>query len=255
MNSRLSNQPVILFAAIWVMLATLAAGTSAQSRSAPEGKLSDAFTEAMRSPFHVHRTPPGLPGPGLLLSAVEYRSAAQTPPAGFSMGLPVTGAPPQEAEPSSDRLVGLTTFGAVASHMATAYFLRCQGVFGDPLVDPGRYTGTGWPGSIGVPPGAGGRGCPFFEDHSDLVGSGFLLLVPTLATAGAAALGGSGFLRAVGGSALGFAGSLLFYKGMTGLTTDTLDRLPIPMWFFGGFMHGVTTAYFSNRGSRKGATQ
>lgn len=245
MNTFRFLKPIVLLTVLVGSVAALAPETSAQSRSVPEGKLTDAITEAMRSPFHVHRAHLGPLDPGLPLSAVGFPSTAQGPPIGLSRGLPNTSAPPQEVKPSSDRLVGMATFGAVASHLATAYFLRCQGVPGERFVDPGRYTGTGWPGVTGVPPGAGGMGCPFFEDYSGLVGSGFLLLVPPLATAGAATLGGSGFLRAVGGSALGFAGSLLFYKGMTGLTRGTLSGLPIPMWFLGGFMHGVTTAYLS----------
>ncbi len=249
------RKPIVFLSVVVGSVAALATEGSAQSRSTLERGLSDAVAEALRSPFYADHSPPGVGGPGLLLPVVAYPNAAPGPSAGLWTALPSTGVLPQEAGMSTDRLVGMATFGAVASHMATAYFLRCQGVPGEPFGDPGRFTGTGWPGVIGVPPGAGGRGCPFFEDHSELVGSGFLLLVPPLATAGAATLGGSGFLRAVGGSALGFAGSLLFYKGMTGLTTGTLDRLPIPMWFIGGFMHGVTTAYFSNRGSRNGATQ
>ena len=237
----------ILLGALLVGLAGFAAETSAQSRPTPKRPLSDAVAEVLRSPFHVHRAPLGPPGQGLLLSAVGYPSAAQGPTAGLPMGLPNTDA--QEAGTSTDRLVGMTTFGAVASHVATAFFLRCQD---GRLGDPGRFTGPGWPGVIGVPPGQRGSRCPFLDDHSDLVGSVFLLLVPTLTTAGAATLGGSGFLRAVGGSAVGLAGSLLFYRGMTGLTTGSLEGLSIPFWLMGGFMHGVTTAYFSNRGQRKG---
>jgi hypothetical protein len=99
---------------------------------------------------------------------------------------------------------------------------------------------------IGFPSSEGESLCPSVKTNSNLVQDGFLLLVPTMTTAGAATVSGSGLLRAVGGSALGFVGSLLFYKGMTGLTNvDSIEDLPIPMWFMGGFMHGVVTAYLS----------
>lgn len=238
---------LLLSCALLLALGPLAVETSAQSRSTPKRPLSDAVAEVLRSPFHGDRASLGQPGQGFLLSAAGYPSATQGPTAGLSMGLPNTGA--QEAGTSTDRLVGMTAFGAVASHVAAAFFLRCQA---GRLGDPGRFTGPGWPGVVGVPPGPRGSRCPFLDDHSDLVGSVFLLVVPTLTTAGAATLGGSGFLRAVGGSALGLAGSLLFYRGMTGLTTGSLESLSIPFWLMGGFMHGVTTAYFSNRGQRKG---
>ena len=139
MNSKRSNKSAILCTAISVMLATLAAETSAQAGSIPARQLSDAVAEVLRSPFHVHRAPLGPPGQGLLLSAVGYPSAAQGPTAGLSMGLPNTGA--QEAGTSTDRLVGMTTFGAVASHLATAFFLRCQASPGGPFGVPGATPG------------------------------------------------------------------------------------------------------------------
>ena len=247
MNSRLSTQSVILFTAISVTLATLAPETSAQSGSTPGRRLSDAVAEVLRSPFYGHRAPLGLGGQGLLLPAVGYPNAVQGRSTSLSRGLPNAEAPPQEVESTANRLVGVTTFGAVASHITTALFLRCQ--FGPSTYDtndPGRYTGLGRPGVIGFPPGEDKSPCRYVDAGSELVAGGFLVLVPTLTTAGAATLSGSGFLRAVGGSALGFVGSLLFYKGMTSLTkVDSFEDLAIPMWFMGGFMHGVATAYLS----------
>ena len=244
MNSRLSTQSVILFTAISVTLTTLAPETSAQSRPTPERQLSDAVAEVLRSPFHAHHALLGLGGQGLLLPAVGYPNAAQGRPMSLSTGLLNAEAPLQEGVPSPNRLVGMTTLGAIASHITTALFLRCQ--FGYSNNDPGRYTELGRPGVIGFPPGEGESVCRYFNTGSELVAGGFLVLVPTLTTAGAATLAGSEFLRAVGGSALGFLGSFLFYRGMSEMANEkSIEDLQILTWFMGGLIHGFTAAYFS----------
>ena len=237
-------RPSILLGALLVALAAFAPETSAQSRPTPERHLSDAVAEVLRSPFHVHRALLGLGGQGLLLPAVGYPNAAQGRPMSLSTGLLNTGAPPAEGVPSPNRLVGMTTLGAIASHITTALFLRCQ--FGYSNNDPGRYTELGRPGVIGFPPGEGESVCRYFNTGSELVAGGFLVLVPTLTTAGAATLAGSEFLRAVGGSALGFLGSFLFYRGMSEMANEkSIEDLQILTWFMGGLIHGLTAAYFS----------
>ncbi len=234
----------ILLGVLLVGFAGFSIETSAQSRSTPERPLSEAVAEVLRSPFHVHRTTVGLGGQSLLLPAVGYANAGEGRATSLSRSEANAEVPLQEVEWSANRLVAVTTFGAVASHITTALFLRCQLV--PPPNDPGRYTGLGRPGVIGLPSGEGESLCRKFDAGSELVAGGFLVLVPTLTTAGAATLSGSGFLRSVGGSALGFVGSLLFYKGMTRLTNEgSVEDLAIPFWFMGGFMHGVVTAYLS----------
>ena len=235
----------ILLGVLSVGFAGFSVETSAQSRSTPERSLSDAVAEVLRSPFHGNRTTVGLVGQSLLLPAVGYANAGEGRATSLSRSEANAEVPLQEVEWSANRLVAVTTFGAVASHITTALFLRCQ--FGSsPPNDPGRYTGLGRPGVIGLPSGEGESLCRKFDAGSELVAGGFLVLVPTLTTAGAATLSGSGFLRSVGGSALGFVGSLLFYKGMTRLTNEgSVEDLAIPFWFMGGFMHGVVTAYMS----------
>ena len=234
----------ILLGALLVALAAFAPETSAQSRPTPERHLSDAVAEVLRSPFHAHHALLGLGGQGLLLPAVGYPNAAQGRPMSLSRGLLNAEAPLQEGVPSPNRLVGVTTLGAIASHITTALFLRCQ--FGHYNNDPGRYTELGRPGVIGFPPGEGESVCRYFNTGSELVAGGFLVLVPTLTTAGAATLAGSEFLRAVGGSALGFLGSFLFYRGMSEMANEkSIEDLQILTWFMGGLIHGLTAAYFS----------
>ena len=229
--------------ALLLALAPLAAETSAQSRSTPKRPLSDAVAEVLRSPFHDYRAPLGLGGSGLLLPTVAYPRGAQgrwdLAPS-WSTGLPNTEPLPAEAQSPPNRPFGLTVFAAIGSHIATALFLRCQSY------DPGRYTGSGRPGVIGMPTVGGASLCGPLQTSSDWVEDGFLLLVPTMTTAGAATLSGRGFVKSVGGSALGYLGSLLFYKGMTGVVDKrSIHDLAIPLWILGGLMHGITTAYLT----------
>ena len=246
MSSKRSNKSAILCTAISVMLATLAAETSAQAGSTPARQLSDAVAEVLRSPFHGDKAPLGLGGSGLLLPVVAYPSRAQDRvnfvPL-WSTGLPNAEPLPAEVASPPNRLFGLTVFAAIGSHVATALFLRCQDrQYGDPA----RYTGSGRPGVIGFPSSEGGSLCPSFKTNSNFVEDGFLLLVPPMTTAGAATLSGKGFVKSVGGSALGYLGSLLFYKGMTEVVDErSIHDLAIPVWILGGLMHGITTAYLT----------
>ena len=162
MKSAHLRRPSILLGALLVGLAGFSPETSAQSRPTPERPLSDAVAEVLRSPFHAHHVPLGLGGQGLLLPAVAYGSATQgweEFATSWSTGLPDTGAPPAEGVPSPNRLVGVSTPGAIASHITTAFFLRCQ--FGYSNNDPGRYTELGRPGVIGFPPGEGESVCRY----------------------------------------------------------------------------------------------
>ena len=226
-----------------VGLAGFSIETSAQSRPAPERQLSDAVAEVLRSPFHGHRALLGLGGPGRLLPTVGFPNAGEGRATLWSTGLPNAEAPPAEAASPPNRLFGLTVFAAIGTHIATALFLRCQhGQYGDPA----RYTGSGRPGVIGFPSSEGGSLCQSFKTDSNLVEDGFLLLVPTMTTAGAATFSGKGFVKSVGGSALGYLGSLLFYKGMTEVVDErSIHDLVIPVWILGGLMHGITTAYLT----------
>jgi len=176
--------------ALLLALAPLAADTSAQSRSTPKRPLSEAVAEVLRSPFHGNRAPLGLGGSGLLLPTVAYPGRAQDRlnfAPSWSTGLPNAQPQPAEAESPPIRPFGLTVFAAIGSHVATALFLRCQ------FYDPGRYTGSGRPGVIGMPPVGGASLCGPLQTSSDWVEDGFLLLVPTMTTAGAATLSGRGF--------------------------------------------------------------
>ena len=243
MISAYSIRWLLLSCALLLALGPLAADTSAQSRSTPKRPLSEAVAEVLRSPFHVHRTPLGPPGQGLLLPTVAYPGRAQDRvnfAPSWSTGLPNAEPLPAEAESPPNRPFGLTVFAAIGTHIATALFLRCQSY------DPGRYTGSGRPGVIGMPPVGGASLCGPLQTSNDWVEDGFLLLVPTMTTAGAATLSGRGFVKSVGGSALGYLGSLLFYKGMTGVVDKrSIHDLAIPVWILGGLMHGITTAYLT----------
>ncbi len=241
MNSRHSNKLIPLLTALSVMLATLAAETSAQSRSTPERPLSDAITEVLRSPFHEDRPPLGLVGRRPLLPVFAHPTTAHGRPTSRSMGLPNAGTQPAQVASAPGRSVGLTTFASITSHLASAFFLRCYSASDD----PGRFTGWGLR-RFGSAPNERKGPCRSVVPGIDRVEGAFFLLVPTLTTAAGAALGGSGFVRAAGGSALGFAGSVLYYMGMKELVNDgSLEGMPILMWFTGGLMHGVTAAYLS----------
>ena len=235
-----------LLGAVSVSIAAFATDTSAQSSPTPARPLSDAIAEVLRGSFHVERAPPGLAGAGPLLSWVAYpvraRERADQAPL-WSKGPPDAASPPADVASPPDRPFGLTVFAAIGSHIATVAFLRCQhGTYGD----PGRFTGLGRPGVIGLPPGQGASLCSTFNTSEQWVEDGFLLLVPTMTTAGAATLSGRGFMESVGGSALGFLGSLLFYNGMTKVADKrSIADLSFPMWILGGIMHGVTTAYLT----------
>lgn len=236
----------ILIGALALALATLPTDTSGQSGSTPGRSLSDAVAEVLSSPFYEDAAPLGARGNSLLSRAVGYPNAAHGRVELFasrSAGLRNAGAPLAQVESSTRGPVGPTAFGAIASHVATALFLRCQhGTHGD----PGRYTGIGGPWVNGVPPGESERFCRFFDADSEFVDLGVLVVVPALSTAGVATLGGRGFIRAVGGSALGYLGSLLFYEGMAAVVDkESIHDLMIPVWILGGLLHGLTTAYLS----------
>ena len=236
----------LLLGAVSVSIAAFAADTSAQSSPRPARPLSDAIAEVLRGSFHGERAPAGLAGAGTLLSWVAHPGGARSrvdQAASWSTGTPDAASPPAEVPSPPDRPFGLTVFAAIGSHIATVAFLRCQhGTYGD----PGRFTGPGRPGVIGLPPAQGGSLCSTFNTSEQWVEDGFLLLVPTMTTAGAATLSGRGFMESVGGSALGFLGSLLFYNGMTKVADEkSIADLSFPMWILGGIMHGVTTAYLT----------
>lgn len=237
------RNPIRFVGAVLVPIAALATEISAQSRSASERHLSDAIAEVLRSPFHDGNAAVVPGSEGLLLPAVAYPSGSQGRrdfATSWSTGHPDAGPVPAEVASPPNRPFGLTVFTAIGSHIATAVFLRCQSY------DVGRYTGPGRPVVIGSPPGAGGSLCGPLQTSRDWVEDGFLLLVPTLTTAGAATLSGRGFVESVGGSALSYLGSLLFYKGMTEVVdARSIHDLAIPVWFLGGLMHGIATAYLS----------
>ena len=231
--------------AVLVPIAALAAETSAQSRSTPERHLSDAIAEVLGSPFHDASAPATLRGAVLLLPPIASSSAKRGGrTTSRPTGLPGAGVLPVQEASSPNRPVGPTVFGAVATHLATVLFLRCQHY---DRRDPGRYTGRGRPGVvIGFPPAEDASLCQFFDVDNGLVEAGLAALVPTLTTAGGATLGGSRFLKAVGASALGYLGSFVFYGGMTSVLDEEDPRdLPILTWFLGGLMHGIATAYLS----------
>lgn len=235
------RKPIVLLTVLAGSVAALACAASAQSRSTTGLRLSDAIGEALRSPFHVHRAPLGAIDQGLLPPGVANPTAAQGRPTLLSTGLPNARAPLAQVESSPRRPIGLTTFAGITSHLATAFFLRCYSASDD----PGRFTGWGL-GVFGSVPDERKGPCRSVVPGIDRVEGAFFLLVPTLTTAAGAALGGSGFVRAAGGSALGFAGSVLYYMGMKELVNDgSLEGMPIVMWFTGGLIHGVTAAYLS----------
>ena len=235
------RKSIVFLSVVVGSVAALATEGSAQSRSKPLRPLSDAVAEALRSPFHQDPAPPGPRGPGLLLPVVGYPTAAPARSALLSTGFSDGGAQSAQVASAPGRPVGLTTFASIASHLATAFFLRCY----SRNDDPGRFTGWGL-GGVGSAPDERKGPCRSVRPGTDWVEGAFFLLVPTLTTAGGAALGGSGFVRAAGGSALGFVGSGLYYMGMGKLTNqDSLEDLPILVWFMGGLIHGLTTAYLS----------
>lgn len=234
------RKPIALLAVLAGSVAALAPETSAQSRSTSERPLSDAVTEVLRSPFHADRPPLGVVGQRLLMPRAPYPAAAQGRPTLLSTGLANAGAPPSQVE-SPGAPVGLTTFAGIASHLAAAFFVRCYSASDD----PGRFTGWVRVGAFGSVPERKGP-CRAIVSGIDRVERAFFLLVPTLTTAGGAALGGSGFVRAAGGSALGFVGSGLYYMGMKELTNqESLEEMPILAWIMGGLIHGLATAYLS----------
>ena len=235
------RKPIVLLTVLVGSVAALARQASAQPQYKTAPQLSDAITKVLRSPFHEGANPPGFVGQRLLLPVFALPTAAQGRPTLPSKDLPNAGAPPFQVESSPRRPIGLTTFAGITSHLATAFFLRCYSA----TDDPGRFTGWGL-GGFGSAPDERKGPCRSVVPGIDRVEGAFFLLVPTLATAGGAALGGSGFVRAAGGSALGFAGSVLHYMGMKELVNEgSLESMPILMWFTGGLMHGVTTAYLS----------
>lgn len=237
------RNPIRFVGAALVPIAALAAETSAQSRSTPERPLSDAIAEVLGSPFYGDKAPAAPGSEGLLLPTVAHQNGSQGGrdfAASWPTGRPGAGPLPAEVASPPTKPFGLTVFTAIGSHIATAAFLRCQSY------DPGRYTGSGRPVVIGLPPGARGSLCGPLQTSRDWVEDGFLLLVPTLTTAGAATLSGRGFVESVGGSALSYLGSLLFYKGMTEVgDAKYIHDLAIPVWILGGLMHGIATAYLT----------
>ena len=69
---------------------------------------------------------------------------------------------------------------------------------------------------------------PLSDAIVEMLGSPFhVASAPALTTAGGATLGGGRFLKAIGGSALGYLGSFVFYGGMTSvLDGEDLRDLP-----------------------------
>lgn len=143
------RKPIVLLTVLVGSVAALAREASAQPRyTTTTLQLSAAINEVLTSPFHEDVNLLGARGQSLLLQAAGFPNAAQVRvdlATSWPAGLPNAGGPLAQVESSPRRAVGPTAFGAIASHVATALFLRCQ--YSD-HGDPGRFTGTGRPGVI-----------------------------------------------------------------------------------------------------------
>ena len=172
------RKPFHLLGALSVSIAALAAETAAQSRPTPARPVSDAIAEVLRGPFHVERAPATVHGriltPSGAASAPHYSGAqVQSPEDALSRGWMFT----------------LTTLSAALGYGGMFYLAhKCEGVV---IVDV--------------------SGIPAPRGTSDLCPNEAVIAVTGVATtiaitAGAATYVGSGFLRSLIGSALGFAG-------------------------------------------------
>ena len=191
------RKPVLFFGAISASFATLAVETSAQPRSAPERPLSDAVSEALRSPFHADHAAPGPRGQRLLLPVAGSLLALPTH-IGLA-ALPASLAPSGQVRapdrpPSDNKVFLLSILGAAAGYFGTLQLVEvCE-------PEPGRYDFGGYQDREK-------RQAICVLDGDTILQWGFLATVPM--TAGAAMLAGSGFRRSLLGSALGFAGGVL----------------------------------------------
>ena len=227
MSSKRSNKSAILCTVISVMLATLAAETSAQAGSTPARQLSAAVAEVLGSPFHdaaniADALVTRLPVPSVIMPIAWHREVGVTR---VSHGFPDDRTPPAESTTSYGQVITASIFGALLGHAANlVVFSSCD------TDDPGRFTNVR-PGGAGSLPGGSMALC----DH-DVLGALFSISTPTLTTAGSAYLAGGGIWRALGGSGLGLLGGVLVYVGMW--VEDSLRYQILPM-VTGSIVHGL----------------
>lgn len=194
MTTRHPRNPFHLLGAVSVSIAALAADTSAQSRPDAAHPLSDAIAEVLRGSFHVERAPATAPA--------RFLTPSGAAPAPRFRGAQVQS--PEDALPRGWMLT-LTTLSAALGYGGMFYVThKCD----DVLV---IRDASGIPNTRGT---------------SDLCPHEAVIAVTGVATtiaitAGAATYVGSGFLRSLIGSALGFAGG---WAG-TVLTVRAIDSL------------------------------
>lgn len=242
------RKPILLLGAVSALLATLAVEVSAQTRSTPGHLLSDAMAEALQSPFHGDRAPPGSPGHDLLPSSTAYPHAlagragvAASPspqPPGARIPVPAGAPSAEDGTPSRGKVFLLTTLTAAAGHAWTFYWSgQCAG--GDPPL--------GGPAAPFANPAAATEEdvlCPT-DNETALVLAGGLATV--MMTGGVATLAGRDFWGSLAGSALGYAAGLAAADGLE-LVCDECGESARTALFLGGLILGhsaLTTLLFN----------
>ena len=191
MNTLGCRKLVLFFGAFSASFVALAAEAWAQPRSASPQTLSAAISAVLDGPFHGDHASADPRGRDLPLSVVQA-PFVWSAGAGFAAPVvsrsPNTGVPLAESGPSLGKVMLVSTIGAAAGWGALFHLYdRCPDIITD-------------------------DGDQLRQDLCMLTEMAALLLPTTLATGGAA-LAGTRFWPALGGSALGFLGGWLAGTG------------------------------------------
>lgn len=204
------RKPILFSGAVWASLATLGVELSAQLRPTPERPLSDAMAEALQSPFHGDRAPPGSPGHDFLLSSTapprelsgRVGAAASPSPQPLDARIPAPVGAPSAEDGTFSRgdVFLLTTLTAAVGHALSLYWsVWCTDVV-TPLGGPAAPFANPAAATKGGALCAPGKGTALF-----LTGG----LATVMMTGGVATLAGRDFWRSLAGSAVGYAGGLV----------------------------------------------
>lgn len=247
---RLRRHTILRGSALWASLAAFfSVEAAAQPWPAPEHPLSEAVAEALQSPLHGDRAPPGSPGHDLLPSSTAYPRALpgragvaallSPQPPGARIPVPAGAPSAEDGTPSRGKVFLLTTLTAAAGHAWTFYWSgQCAG--GDPPF--------GGPAAPFANPAAATEEnalCPTDNETALFLTGG---LATVMMTGGVATLAGRDLWRSLAGSALGYAVGLAAANRLELVCDEECGESARTGLFLGGLILGhsaLTTLLFN----------